>query len=145
MTASLDMTALKSDLMRDEGEVLHAYQDSRGYWTIGVGILIDVRDNGGITHEESQFLLENRIQRKLQKLAAAWPRFKTLDGTRQRALANMAYQLGVDGVLEFRHMLHALVVNDWKSAHDAALNSDWARETPHRADRIATMLLRGDT
>jgi lysozyme len=30
-------------LTRDEGRVRHAYQDHLGFWTIGVGRLIDQR------------------------------------------------------------------------------------------------------
>ena len=28
---------LKKDLMLDEGDIPHAYQDHLGFWTIGVG------------------------------------------------------------------------------------------------------------
>ena len=31
------MTKIYNQLKRDEGEILHAYQDHLGYWTIGVG------------------------------------------------------------------------------------------------------------
>ena len=34
---------LSKQLERDEGRVRHAYQDHLGYWTIGVGRLIDAR------------------------------------------------------------------------------------------------------
>ena len=36
-----DRATLKARLRLEEGEVLHAYQDSLGWWTIGVGHLID--------------------------------------------------------------------------------------------------------
>jgi lysozyme len=45
---------IAEQLRRDEGEVLHAYQDKYGYWTIGVGRLIDARKGGGISVEESR-------------------------------------------------------------------------------------------
>ncbi len=46
--------SITQQLRRDEGEVLHAYQDSLGYWTIGIGVLIDKRKGGGITKAESE-------------------------------------------------------------------------------------------
>lgn len=40
-------TKLTAQLRRDEGEKLYAYQDTLGYWTIGIGRLIDRRRGGG--------------------------------------------------------------------------------------------------
>lgn len=45
-------------LETDEGRVPHAYQDHLGYWTIGVGHLIDKRKGGGLTPDEVDYLLE---------------------------------------------------------------------------------------
>ena len=44
-------------LRRDEGRVRHAYQDHLGYWTIGVGRLIDQRKGGGLSEDEIDYLL----------------------------------------------------------------------------------------
>ena len=41
------LTKTVEQLRRNEGEVLHAYQDHLGFWTIGVGRLIDKRKGGG--------------------------------------------------------------------------------------------------
>ena len=63
-----DRAALKARLKLEEGEVLHAYQDSLGWWTIGVGHLIDGRKGGAIPPEISDALLEwdlNRVERQL--------------------------------------------------------------------------------
>jgi hypothetical protein len=62
------LSELTAQLRRDEGEVLHAYSDHLGFTTIGVGRLIDKRRGGGITKEESKYLLENDIDRKLRDL-----------------------------------------------------------------------------
>jgi lysozyme len=40
-------------LTREEGKRRSAYQDHLGYWTIGVGRLIDARKGGGLSDEES--------------------------------------------------------------------------------------------
>lgn len=59
---------LTKQLRRDEGEVLSAYQDHLGYWTIGVGRLIDKRKGGGLTSEESDYLLGNDIDKRDKEL-----------------------------------------------------------------------------
>jgi GH24 family phage-related lysozyme (muramidase) len=46
-------------LKRDEGEVLHAYKDSLGYWTIGIGILIDSMGSFYHLHLSRQVVKEN--------------------------------------------------------------------------------------
>ena len=67
--------ALIRELERDEGRVLHAYQDSRGFWTIGIGRLIDKRKGGGISNEEADLLKRNdiaRFKRDLDRVAPWW-------------------------------------------------------------------------
>lgn len=136
---------LIDQLRRDEGEKLHAYQDHLGFWTIGVGVLIDGRKGGGITAEESALLLANRIKAKEAELHARLPWFEKLDEIRQAALVNMAYQLGVDGLMGFPKMLGALRDQRWHDAEGQALDSLWAREqTPARARRVAHQLATGE-
>ena len=44
---------LPAKLRREEGSRPHAYQDHLGFWTIGVGRLIDVRKGGGLSPERA--------------------------------------------------------------------------------------------
>jgi len=135
---------LRGGLVDDEREVLHAYQDHLGFWTIGVGRLIDKRRGGGITHDESMFLLDNDIDEVLTALEHL-PYWCDLDATRQEALCNMAFQLGVAGLLNFKNTLAAVARQDWDAAYAGALNSKWAQQTPARALRVATALRDGDS
>src|SRR3546814_8522584 len=60
--ASSELVALATKhLNREEGRIPHAYQDSLGYWTIGVGRLIDKRKGGRLTNVEIDMLLANEI------------------------------------------------------------------------------------
>ena len=43
---------LIAQLRREEGSIPHAYQDHLGFWTIGVGRLIDERKGGGLSPED---------------------------------------------------------------------------------------------
>lgn len=133
---------LKQQLLRHEGMVNHAYQDHLGFWTIGVGRLIDERRGGGISEAEALFLLDNDIEKIKRRLHCIdgfffWPPLV------QQALMNMAFQLGTDGLLKFRNMLAALSRHDFKAAAKEALDSKWAQQTPNRAHEIAEMIRKG--
>ena len=136
-------TELIKQLRRDEGEVLHAYSDSLGFLTIGVGRLIDKRKGGGITHEESAYLLNNDIERKHAELLKRAPWTANLDAARFGCLLNMAFQLGVDGLLGFKNTLAMVRSGDYAGAADGMLNSLWARQTPARAKRLSEQMRTG--
>ena len=135
---------LVAQLRRDEAEVLHAYECSEGYWTIGVGRLIDKRKGGGITREESAYLLANDLRRIDADLRRRYAWFAGLDEARQAALVNMAFQLGTGGLATFRKMLTAVRLGKWEEARAQALDSLWAKQTPSRARRVARQLATGE-
>lgn len=140
------MSDVARDLIRDEGEVLHAYKDSLGYWTIGVGRLIDGRKSGGITRAESRYLLANDIEGKIRALDEAIPWWKGLDDTRRRVLVNMAFNLGIAGLLGFRATLAAIKRGDYEQAAINMLDSKWSRQVGARAVRLAALMRRdGDS
>ncbi|MBV8807963.1 MAG: hypothetical protein JO033_04760 [Acidobacteriaceae bacterium] len=132
---------LIDQLVRDEGEILHAYQDSLGYWTIGSGILIDAR-GGGITHEENMYLLQNRAERTAAWVRTHLPWSLALDDVRLAALNNMAYN--IDGKLEqFVQFLAKLKAGDYQGAAEEMLNSLWARQVGARAHRLSEQIRTG--
>ena len=137
------ITNLADQLVRDEGEILHAYQDEEGFWTIGVGTLIDARKGGGITREESRYLLENRIAIAEAQVRTKLPWTLHLDEVRRAVLENMAFNQGIEHVLGFHKMLAAMQAGDWKTAAAEGMNSLWAKEVGDRAHRLMTQLERG--
>lgn len=139
----MNINLLVSELKRDEGFVSHAYQDHLGFWTIGIGRLVDQRRGGGISMAEAEYLLANDISRVWSSLRLSIPWFDRLTDTRKRALVNMAFQLGVNGLLNFRRTLTHLEAGRYDAAAKEALNSNWARQTPARAKRISDMIKNG--
>jgi lysozyme len=136
---------LIDQLRRDEDDVLTAYPDHLGYLTIGMGILIDPRKPGaGITPAESIYLTQNRIEDRRRRLEAALPWFAHLDPVRQAGLLNMAYQLGSNGLLKFVKALAAIRDQRWALAETELLDSEWARQTPQRARRVARQIATGE-
>lgn len=140
MSEEVDRKKLAADLRRDEGVVAHGYYDSLGYLTIGVGRLIDKRKGGKLSPDEIDLLLNNDIERKLPDLRAALPWTSELNEVRQRALANMAFQLGVAGLLQFHTTLRLLKEGKFNEAAVQMLKSAWATQTPERAKRMAKMI-----
>jgi lysozyme len=134
---------LRRQLIRDEGQVLEAYQDHLGFWTIGVGRLIDGRKGGGISPEEAAYLLDNDISRKAAELDAALPWCRGLDEVRRGVLQNMAFQMGVQGLVKFKTTLGLVQSGSYKQASQQMLKSLWARQTPQRAARLARQMETG--
>lgn len=130
-------------LKRDEGEVLHAYQDSLGYWTIGIGILIDKRKGGGLRPEESEFIFRNRLKLLDAELSDRLPWISKLDPARRGVLVNMAFQMGVAGLLAFKNTLAMIQAGKYQDAAKAMLQSKWAGQTPARAQRLSNQMWSG--
>lgn len=134
---------LTKQLRRDEGEVLSAYTDHLGYLTIGVGRLIDKRKGGGITAEESAYLLSNDIDKRQAELLRRAPWMAQLDQARFGVMLNMAFQMGVDGLLGFRNTLAMVKAGDYSGAAAGMLQSKWATQTPARAQRLSKQMKSG--
>jgi lysozyme len=136
---------LLAHLAVDEGCVLHAYPDSLGYLTIGFGRLIDKRRGGGITRTEALLLLENDVERHWRELIHRFPWVEGLDDVRQVALANLAFNLGIHGLAQFRNTLAAIERGDWPAAVQGLRQSLWYRQVQKpRSDRILHMIGTGD-
>jgi len=112
-------------LIDHEGEVLHAYQDSLGFWSIGVGHLLDQRKGGGITQHFSRMLLDDDIAQAQVDAHRAFPWFATLDPVRQDVITMLVFNLGIGGLLQFKRMAAAIERKDWAGAAWELSNSQW--------------------
>ena len=135
---------LAAQLDRDEGYDRSAYQDSQGFWTIGRGHLVDKRKNAGLADAVIELQFELDVNEKLMGVLEELPWAAQLDEARLGALVNMAFQLGVEGLLKFKNMLLHLQHKRYQEAFLEALDSDWHRQTPLRAERIAKQLQTGE-
>jgi len=139
---------LIQDLKRDEGVVLHKYKDSLGYETIGVGHLLDKRKGGkdlrtilgvdkdNITRDEADVILVDDINKTSKELYKALPWLETKPLNIQNDLTNMAFNLGVGGLLKFKNTLKHLENGDYKRTAAGLYQSKWRRQVGARADRI---------
>lgn len=134
-------TDLESQLRRDEGDRAHVYQDSEGWWTIGIGRLVDKRKAGsGLRPHERAYLLREDMAAVEAGLDAALPWSRALSPARRGVLLNMGFQLGVAGLLKFRLTLELVRQGRYDEAAREMLRSRWASQTPTRAHRLARQM-----
>lgn len=136
-----NITMLKKMLIVDEGCKLNPYWDTAEppKLTIGIGRNLD---DVGISDQEAEMLLESDITHLLvnadiQDIIAGH------DQIRQSVILNMAFNLGVRGLLQFQAMIAAFMVKDYVTAALEMLDSRWAEQVGHRSTRLASMMKSG--
>lgn len=143
---------LRKQLKLDEGCEYEPYRDHLGFWTIGIGHLIDPKRggvwpelvNGRATEAQvEQWFAEDAAEAEAQ-LQKRLPWARTLDPARRGALINMTFQLGINGLLEFKRTLAAIQEGDYSRAALMMLQSLWAKQTPARAERMAEQMRTGE-
>ena len=137
--------ALQDDLLADEGLRELAYADAGGVWTIGVGHTgCEVREGLRWSREACLQALAADIARAEHGLDAHLPWWRALTAERQDVLANMAFNLGVEGLLAFRHTLEAVRAGDYALAAEHMLASEpWRSQVGVRAERLAAQMRTG--
>ena len=140
-TAALSyMVMVLGDLKRDEGLRLKPYTDSVGKLTIGYGHNLD--DNG-ITEAEADRMLANDAACADLDVSKALPWVQQLDHVRRGVMVELAFNMGIDGLLEFRNTLAAIQRSDWETASNGLLTSLAAHQEPARVARWAAKLRTG--
>ncbi|USL85654.1 baseplate hub subunit and lysozyme [Enterobacter phage fGh-Ecl01] len=159
---------IEAMLRRDEGLRLKVYWDVKGY-TVGIGHFIgefsqgdmagankalskqigrEVTGNpGSISIDEASMLFEQdveKVQKDIKANSAVGPVYAKMNKSRQMALENMSFQMGVGGVAKFTGMLAAMLIGDWKTAYNEARNSRWFQQTKGRASRVSMIILTGN-
>lgn len=161
---------IENMLHRDEGLRLKVYWDSEGYPTVGIGHLItpqkirnmeqinlilskqvdrEVKGNPGtISMDEASKLFQEdlkKVQKDIGSTNALLSQvYNQENRSRQMALENMAFQMGVGGLAKFRSMLGNMLVKDYKAAFDNARDSVWFQQTKGRASRVSMIILTGN-
>ena len=114
------------------------YRDSRGFWTVGFGTNLDA----GITRVQAAALMQCQLDANEPALLA-FPWFAGLDPVRRSVIENMAYNMGVGGVLTFTDMIAAIEAKDWPEAARQMRASKWAVQVGDRAKVLATIMETG--
>lgn len=136
---------LLDTLKRHEGRIIsdtgfhRPYQDHLGHWTIGYGHLL----SNGIPEAVAEQILQEDIKIAKYNLESVLPA-SILNQTRQDALTNMVFNMGLRRFKTFKKMIEAIRLGDWKQAKKEALDSLWHQQVKSRAEEIADMFDRDD-
>jgi|WetSurMetagenome_2_1015567.scaffolds.fasta_scaffold149651_3 lysozyme len=137
--------SIATDLIKKyEGCRLTAYQDILGLWTCGWGHLLSQNNEWGgytITQEQADLWLSQDVA-KAQGIAKGFPHWDLMNEVRQAVLTSMTFQMGTKP-LRWPHFMAALEAQDYTAAAIAGLDSEWAIQTPKRAEEEMDMLEKG--
>lgn len=143
-----NMETLESRIIRHEGFCSFPKYDAKGFYCVGFGhdITKDECDNysAGITWEEAEELLYDDLKIIKKNSAKEFTWISNLNDIRQEVIWEMCYQLGVGGVAQFKDMISAIKDNDWDSAAQEMLDSQWHIETPIRCEELANLMISGE-
>ena len=128
---------LIEQIKRHEGFRSHIYQCTGGCNTIGYGTNLDA----GITQDQAHDMLERAVTDISVRLD---PYIKSYPLNVQKCLINMAYNLGINGLLNFKKMFAALDNQDYERAADEALDSKWAIQVGDRAQELVDIIRKGE-
>ena len=136
----MDIAKLIVSIKEHEGLRLKPYVDTTGNVTISYGVNL----SNGISQDEADYLFGNRFQSALREAQTeSWWQYVADNDARSRAMVELVYNLGANGVAGFHDALAAMQRGDWNACAAAFLDSLWARQVKQRAEVLAAMLLNG--
>jgi lysozyme len=127
-------------LKLSEGYRQLVYRCPAGKLTVGYGLNLEDR---GVTEAEADYLLRSvvaDVERNLVRRITFWDR---LDRVRQEVLIDMAYNMGVGGLLGFRKTLGHIEAGEYAEASTEMLVSRWATQVGRRANKLSHVMLTG--
>lgn len=134
---------LIDQIKRQEGCVLTSYYDTLGNLTIGYGHT-PAFPAQTITQEEADTLLMDDLITTESELKTALPWCVSLPVPRYCVLWNMAFNMGVGNLLEFKKMLDAINQGNFVVASQQMVYSLWARQVKTRATELAEQMQSGN-
>ena len=142
----LNLLKLANQLILHEGMECFPYVDTVGKTTIGVGRNLTDR---GLSQAECRYLLANDIDISINELKRNFNWFAKLDDTRQAALVDLHFNLGINRLKTFKKTLRLIeecMLGDdlWDKVAEELLDSKWATQVGQRAQTLARMLQLGD-
>lgn len=131
----------KAMFIEDEGYRHFPYLDTKGNLTIGIGHNLDAE---GLSNPIIDRIFVEDLARTIKGCYRAFPDIATYSLPRQLALVNMAFQMGLQGLLGFRKTIALIREGRWEDAAIEAAESKWAKvDSPKRAARVIKMLRDG--
>ena len=133
-------------LMVNEGFRSDPYK-IQGIWHIGYGYNLEARmpdlDNYTSmkwTKGYAFYRLEADVRLIDRRLRARYSCYKRLPLKAKVVLIDMAYNMGISGLMEFEELLAALCVQDYTAAEEAINDSEYVSDVPNRAAKNIKIL-----
>lgn len=136
----MDTKKLIDELSIDEGRKARIYVDTVGKITGGVGRNLSDRP---FFEDEIDLMLKNDIKLVEADLDTNLPWWRKMTDVRQRALANLCFNLGISRLLLFKNSLALLRAGKYDEAAAAFMNSKWAKQVGQRAVRVTNQIRKG--
>lgn len=148
---TFDRAALLAQLKADEGFRGYIYDDAtgkplhpgmmlQGRPTAGYGLALDVDP---LSEPEAASLLATRMDSAVTHVQASLAWVSGLSDGRQRAIYDMAYQLGVAGLLTFTTFLGLMEAGSFEAAADDLTGTEWHKQAGDRSLRIEAQIREG--
>jgi len=145
----MDIDLIETELRRDEGVKYTPYRDNspKKNLTVGIGHNLAASPLPGekypMTDARVNQILSSDLTRTFAGLDQHLPWWRKLDEVRQRVIANMAFEMGVDGLMTFTNTLKFIEAGSYLKAAMGMRASEWAREVPARAGRLSDAMQTG--
>jgi lysozyme len=123
-------------IKKHEGFRKRMYKDSVGVPTLGYGFNLETIE---LPRPVADLWLSFEVD-KLEDKLEQFHWYNNLDPVRQDVILDMAYNLGVDGLLGFKKMIKALENKKYNQAAREMLDSKWAKQVGNRATELAAIM-----
>jgi lysozyme len=130
--------------MRDYSKVWQWQQLDGKPWTIGYGHAgTDVAPGMTWTESHAAAVLSSEAQHAVEQCDERIGFFHELNDARQGVLANMAFNMGIDGLLKFHDTLRCVGQQKYAEAAEHMGQSLWSRQTVTRATALIEQMTTG--
>lgn len=138
-----DDPLLIQELRIDEGVKYEPYLDSVGIKTVGVGHNLQAHPidfSYPLTDEQVDELLASDLKETFSQLDKHLPWWRNMSYPRQRALANMCFNMGINGLMTFHNTLAAMEAGNLDVVVAGMKASKWANQVGARAVRLEELM-----
>lgn len=155
-----DLVQLETSLRKHEGVRERLYICPAGKLSIGVGHNLEaipltglelrtLYDAGEITITLTQAgisrVLKTDMEDHIELCQNYFEHWEGLNDVRQNAIAELCFQVGINGLLKFKRFLAAVGVENWGKAKAELVDSRWAKQTqPSRVKYITDLIETGE-
>lgn len=137
----MDADKLRASLIKHEGRKRYPYLDTARKITIGIGHNLSDR---GLSDQIIEAIFAEDLGSVIADLNHRIPWWTTQDEVRQRVLAELCFNMGIERLCLFVRMLEAMRGKDYSAAARELLESRWREQVhPTRAGTLAYQLMNG--